>query len=56
MIFKYIFSGNMLQCIQSGNVLGEIGFADSPFHPSNVSWKSMYGGVEPVNRSTIKYL
>ena len=55
-IFREIFNGIVLQCIQLGIVSGETGVADGSFLPSNVSWESRYEAVETVNRSTIKYM
>ena len=55
-IFREIFNGIVLRCIQLGIVSGETGVADGSFLPSNVSWDSRYEVVETSNRSTIKYM
>lgn len=55
-IFREIFNGIVLKCIQLGIVSGETGVADGSFLPSNVSWDSRYETADIISRSTIKYM
>lgn len=54
-IFRELFNGIVLQCIEKGIVSGEA-VADGSFLPANVSLKSSVESIEIIQQSTIRYL